>query len=201
MHTADPAKTSQVSLGRLHLYWLLIVGLLAAPELMAVMVPLATTTLVDRASCIVEGRVTSVASHWTDDRSGIVTAVEVEVADALLGDTNRVTFVYQGGGVDGVEQRVSDMPVVKSGQQLLVFLRKPFPVEALRQPQGRLRASGLVLVGSAQGLCRITGEKAAKSGFSVMGDAAQVDRNLDVGALKSLIRQRLKDTQRTGGEL
>jgi len=201
MYTADSAKTSHVNLTRLHGYLLLIVGVLVAPGVKGVMVPLATTTLVDRASCIVEGRVTGVASHWTDDRSGIVTAVEVEVTDALLGETNRVTFVYQGGGVDGIEQRVSDMPAVKSGQQLLVFLRKPFPVEAFRHPKGRLRKEGFVLVGSAQGLCRITGEKAAKSGFTVVGDAAQVDRSIDVGALKSVIRQRLKETQRTGGAL
>ena len=180
-------------------YVALLLGLASGPDASALMIPLATASLVDRASCIVEGRVTSVSSHWTDNRSGIVTEVEVDVTDALLSSTNRVSFMYQGGVVDGIEQRVSDMPVVQNGQQILVFLRKPFPMEARRLQQARLRSSGYVLVGSAQGLWRITGKEASKSGFTVAGDSVKIDRIIDGGVLKSRIRQRLEGTRRTGG--
>jgi len=76
----------------------LLAGLLFGADASALMVSLATTTLVDRASCIVEGQVTSLTSRWTDDHSAIVTEVVIEATDVLLGDTNRVTFRCKGGG-------------------------------------------------------------------------------------------------------
>ena len=97
----------------------------------ALMVPLATTTLVDRAACIVDGQIVNMASRWTDDHSAIVTEVTVDVDEILLGDTNRVVFSYPGGVVGNLEQRVSDMPRLKSGQRILVFLRE----ESLKEPK------------------------------------------------------------------
>lgn len=163
------------------------------------MVPVATTTMVDRASCIVEGRVAEVASLWTEDRSGIVTEVTLDVTDAFLGNTNRVTFLYQGGCVDGIEQRVSDMPTVALGQQILVCLRQPKASAERRRRLGAARETKPVLVGSAQGLWRIGGGRAVKEGFSLVGDDRGVDRDVDAAALKSRIRQRVSTTRRTGG--
>ena len=188
--------------GKFHIcHAALLLCLMLGREASALMVPFATTTLVDRATCIVEGRVTAVTSHWTDDRSGIFTEVEVAVTDDLLGNTNRVTFVYQGGAVNGVGQRVSDMPEVTAGPQVLVFLRKPLPEEAKRLSKGRAPADRHVLVGAAQGVCRISGGRAVKSGFTVAGDDSEVDRNAGAEELKSRIRQRLRDTRRKGGSL
>lgn len=168
-------------------------------EARAVMVPLATTTLVDRASCIVEGRVASVTSHWTEDRSGIVTEVTLDVKETLLGETNRVTFLYPGGVVGQVGLRVSDMPAVTNGQEVLVFLRQPNPSVARRSRLGPDRASRPVLVGSAQGLWQVKGGRAVKDGFSVAGEAGMIDRDVDVKELKSRIRQRLSAMHRAGG--
>jgi hypothetical protein len=78
-----------------------VVSFLVFTDASALMEPLATTTLVDRAECIVEGQVTNVTSRWTDDHSTIVTEVTVDVTDILLGDTNRVTFLCEGGVVNG----------------------------------------------------------------------------------------------------
>lgn len=168
-------------------------------EARAVMLPLATTTLVDRASCIVEGRVSAVTSHWTEDRSGIVTEVTLDVKETLLGDTNRVTFLYPGGVVGQVGQRVSDMPSVTNGQEVLVFLRQPKPSVARHGRLGAEVASRPVLVGAAQGLMRLKGGRAVKDGFSVAGEAGMIDRDVDVKELKSRIRQRLSATHRAGG--
>jgi len=178
---------------------LLLAGVSACFDASALMVPLATTTLVDRASCIVEGRVTGKAAHWTEDRSGIVTEVTLDVTDALLGDTNRVTFLYQGGRVDGLEQRVSDMPAVTNGQQVIVLLRQPAPSEERRRRLGAASESLPVLVGSAQGLWRIGGGRAVKDRFTVAGDSRVIDRDVDAGVLKDFIRRRLSATRRTGG--
>ena len=195
-------RAKRAATGRFALFHAaLLLCLMIGREASALMVPFATTTLVDRATCIVEGRVTAVTSHWTDDRSGIFTEVEVAVTDSLLGSTNRLTFVYPGGEVGGVGQRVSDMPEVTAGQQILVFLRKPLPEEAKRLGKARAPAERLVLVGAAQGVCRISGGRAVKSGFTVAGDDSEIDRNAGAEELKSRIRQRLKDTRRKGGPL
>jgi hypothetical protein len=165
------------------------------------MVPLGTTTLFDRASCIVEGRVTTVSSRWTEDHSAILTEVGIEVTDSLLGNTNQLTFCYQGGVVDDVEQQVSDMPVVRTGEQVMVFLRAPTPAEARRERGVAARGTRYTLLGAAQGLYLIQGSRASKDGFRVIGDATAIDRDLDATTLKARIRERLKATGRKGGGL
>ena len=177
----------------------LVVALLVCADAKALMIPLGTTTLVDRASCIIEGRVTNLTSRWTDDRSAIVTEVVIDAADLILGDTNCVTFLYEGGVVGGLEQRVSDMPTLTNGQQVLVFLRAPIPEEAQRDRSDALRGYRYALLGAAQGLYRIEGGRAIKEGFTVVGDSTGIDRNIEVKALKARIRERLGATQRKGG--
>ena len=174
-------------------------SLWAGTDAKALMVPLGTTTLVDRASCIVEGRVTNLLSRWTDDHSAIVTEVVVEVTDVLLGDTNRVTFLYGGGVVDGLSQRVSDMPTLTNGQQVLVFLRPPVPEEARRDRPDAGRGPRYGLLGASQGLYRIEGARAKKEGFTVVGDSSIIDRNVDVTEIKGRIRERLDASGRKRG--
>ncbi|HOC56466.1 MAG TPA: hypothetical protein PKI20_12660 [Verrucomicrobiota bacterium] len=163
------------------------------------MIPLGTTTLVDRASCIVEGRVTNLSSRWTDDRSAIVTEVVIEAADILLGDTNRVTFRYEGGVVGELEQRVSDMPRLTDGQQVLVFLRAPTREETQRDRPDAPQSCRYTLLGAAQGVYRIEGGRAMKDGFTVVGDSTSVDRDIDLALLKTRVRERLRATKRMGG--
>ena len=177
----------------------LLAGLLAGRPASALMIPLTTTTLVDRASCIVEGCVTNVSSRWTDDRSAIVTEVTVEVTDLLLGDTNRVTFLYKGGVVGEVEQRVSDMPGLTNGQHVLVFLRALTPEEAGRDRAVAGRKARHTLVGAAQGLYRIEAGRAIKDGFKILGDAAVIDYDVDPAAIKARIRARLGASGRDRG--
>jgi hypothetical protein len=178
-----------------------LAALLVCANASATMISLATTTLVDRASCIVEGQVTNVSSRWTDDHSAIVTEVVVVTTDVLLGSTNCVTFLYKGGVVGDLQQRVSDMPKVTNGQRVLAFLRPQTADEARRdyaRPQGQTRYA---LVGSAQGLYRIEGGRAKKDGFTVVGDSAIIDRDTDVTALKTRIRERLGASRRDRGGL
>lgn len=164
----------------------------------AAMVSLATSTLVDGAACIVEGRIAELSSRWTDDRSGIVTEVVVDAREVLLGDTNRIAFFYPGGGVGELEQRVSDMPALTQGQEILVFLRAPIREEAQRDPSAGLRGVRYTLMGAAQGVYRIEEGRAIKEGFTVVDDSAVIDRRLDARALKALVRDRLAETGRMG---
>jgi len=173
-----------------------VAGLLACADASALMIPLATTTLVDHASCIVEGQVTDVSSRWTDDHSAIVSEVTVQATDVLLGNTNLVTFLYKGGVVGDLEQRVSDTPKVANGQHILVFLRLLATEEARLGRTDALRGRRYTLAGAAQGFYRIEGGRAEKDGFAVVGDSAVIDRNVDVTVLKARIRERLSASQR-----
>ena len=175
-----------------------VAGLFFCPDASALMIPLATTSLVDHASCIIEGQVTNLSSRWTDDRSAIVTEAVVVTTDVLLGNTNCVTFLYKGGVVGDLEQQVSDMPRLTNGQQVLVFLRPQTPDEAKRDRADAQREPRYTLLGAAQGLYRIEGGRAKKDGFAVVGDSAVIDRNVDVTVLKARIRERLGASRRGG---
>jgi hypothetical protein len=177
----------------------ILAGLLACRTASALMIPLATPTLIDSASCIVEGRVTNLCSRWTDDHSAIVTEVTIDVTDVLLGDTNRVIFLYKGGVVGDLAQRVSDMPVVRNGQQVLVFLRALTPEEANRDRPIATRELRHTLVGAAQGLYRIEGRRAIKDGFKVLGDPAVIEHDVDLTTIKTRIRERLAASRQEGG--
>lgn len=171
---------------------------LLAADVTALMEPLSTPALVDGAACIVEGRVAGLSSRWTDDGSAIVTEVALDVTDVLLGETNRVTFLYDGGEVGALGQRVSDMPSLKKGQQVFVFLHALTPRESGRERRAAHQVCRYSLVGAAQGVYRIEGTRAVKDGFSVVGDASEVERNIDVKALKDKVRQRLVEMRRSG---
>lgn len=203
-----------------------IAGVLFCTSAPALMLPLSTSTLVDLSSCIVEGQVTGLSSRWTADGSSIVTEVTVDVTDALLGETNRVTFLYEGGVVGDIGQRVSDMPTVTTGQQVLVFLREMTGQEAAREISSNGGARSLsstvpekryMLSGSAQGFCRIEKGRAIKGGFTVLetsetraataasngvpavaDDSLVVEHNVDLTELKTRIRQRIKEKNQSG---
>jgi len=171
---------------------LFVVAFFSYTDASALMEPLATTTLVDCAECIVEGRVTNVISRWTDDRSIIVTEVTVDVTDIFLGDTNRVTFLCEGGVVNGLGLRISDMPTLTKGQHVLVFLRAQTPTEAKRDQGVRAGSRFFALQGAAQGLYRIENGRAKKDGFTVLGDPKDIDRDVDCIMLRERIRERLR---------
>lgn len=197
---------------------MVIAGGLFCTSVMALMLPLSTSTLVDLSSCVVEGRVTGLSSRWTADGSSIVTEVTVEVTDALLGETNCVTFLYEGGVVGDVGQRVSDMPTVTTNQQILVFLREMTGREKARDvSSSAVPGKRYMLSGSAQGFCRIEGGRAIKGGFTVLGasaaraataagnggpvvaeDSSVVEHNVDLTELKTRIRQRIKERHQSG---
>lgn len=167
------------------------ISLLGSAHASALMIPWAATSLVDRAECIVEGHVASLTSRWTDDHATIITEVVLDATDVLLGNTNRVTFLCEGGVVGDLGLRVSDMPVLVKGEQVLVFLRSQTPQEAARDPTVRADRRCLALLGDGQGLYRIAVGQAVRDGFTTVGDTPNSDGAMDVVALKSLIRARL----------
>ncbi|MEI8205714.1 MAG: hypothetical protein WCG03_02440 [Kiritimatiellales bacterium] len=191
---------------------------MSCPPAQALMLPLSTSTLVDLSSCVVEGQVAGLSSRWTADGSSIVTEVTVEVTDALLGETNCVTFLYEGGVVGDIGQRVSDMPAVATNQQVLVFLREMSEREKARDNSSKTAPEKrYMLSGSAQGFCRIEGGRAIKGDFTVLetpatraatvisngspvvaDDPSVVEHNVDLTELKTRIRQRIKEKHQPG---
>ncbi len=180
--------------------WILgLVFLLACVRVDALMLPLATTTLVDKAACIIEGRVVKMDSRWSDDGAVIITEATIEVLDHLLGNSQRVVFTYEGGIVGDLEMQVSDMPTLVQGEHILVFLRPRYPGEAGMDETKTGTEPSYALVGAAQGIYRIQDTWATKSGFTVLDDSEVLDRRVEVKRLKDMIRERLSATQRLGG--
>jgi hypothetical protein len=177
---------------------LLALALAAGPDAHGIMAPLSTRKLIDMSNCILEGRVQELTSRWTEDGTAVVTDVRLEPRLVLLGGPAPETFLIEGGRVDDVEQWVSDMPVLQTGERILVFLR-PVSDEERKRDNGKDPKAGHTPAGGAQGVYHLRKGRALKGGFSVIGDHREVERSLDLKALRERIRLRLEETGRTGG--
>jgi hypothetical protein len=103
-------------------------------------IQLADQELADRASTMVVGTATSLASEWDAAQTRISTTVSVGVDYYIKGpDTSRTLQVtVLGGRVGDVIESVSDAPQLETGEQALLFLQPDgFPV--VGGQQGELR--------------------------------------------------------------
>lgn len=83
-------------------------------------------SLADHAEFIVTGKVTKVEATRIPD-AGIVTFIEVEVAESLKGDApETLVFVEPGGEPEGsaIGMKVSGTPTYTEGEEVLVFLHE-----------------------------------------------------------------------------
>jgi len=149
----------------------------------AVMRSLSTEELTRSSDAVVEGDVTSVGSFWSADGKAIVSRATVAVVDVVRGLAveKTLTIEYEGGEVGDVGMGVSDMVTVSQGQRVLVFLQKK---SAFRD------AAHYEIIGRAQGLYKVGGDRIArKGGFSLLpGSRVTIDNDLDVDLLKEKIR-------------
>lgn len=86
--------------------------------------------LTNDAEAVIEGKVTSIKSEWSDNpNAGIVTNVNIEVTDVIKGDLIvREEVVVQTLGGEILEQniglQVSDQPEFQVGEEVIIFLKK-----------------------------------------------------------------------------
>ena len=96
---------------------------------------LSMAKLVDKSSLIVEGRVSQISSMWNENRTMIVTHIDItltsnalikgELADTLIkGElkNKKITLKLLGGSVDGITTVVLGNPLFVLDEQVLLFL-------------------------------------------------------------------------------
>jgi hypothetical protein len=103
---------------------LLGLGLLAGATAHAtVVVPADLKQLTTRANAIVRGRVVTVQSQWTGDGRRVETIVTLEASGYIKGDLGpRVIFRVPGGKMGTLRSVVVGAPVVREGDEIIVFL-------------------------------------------------------------------------------
>ncbi len=149
----------------------------------AVMEGLSTEELTRRSDLVVVGDVESVAAAWSDDRTTIHTTAALTVAEVVKGRSadRRIEVEYPGGEVGDIGLKVSDEPGMKKGERVLLFLKRA---------AGPGDANRYKLVGKGQGKYSIGPDGVArKRGFSLVGDATQVDADIPLGTLLEKIKR------------
>jgi len=143
-----------------------------------------TTEYLTRSSdLVVSGDVESATAKWSDDGKTIFTTAIVVVTEVIKGQpgSQKVDVEYPGGEVGDIGLRVSDEPVMKKGEKVVLFLKRGIkPIEKNKYK----------LVGKGQGKYSIGSDGVArKEGFSLVEDTKQIDTEIPIDALIEKIRR------------
>jgi hypothetical protein len=144
---------------------------------------ISTEKLTIDSEIVIEGEVEKVKSHWSKDRRTIVTKATVRNRDVIKGKSvkAKITIEYEGGEIDGLGLKVSDVAPLERGEKVILFLKK-----------GKSKTDGSVykIVGNAQGKYTIGDDGIArKKGFSLADDYDVIDNNIPVETLKKKIKR------------
>lgn len=150
----------------------------------AVMVGLSTEELTKGSELVVQGRVLGVSSHWSADGSTIVTSATVTISRTMKGKAlgREIEVEYEGGEAGGMRLMVSDTPVLKAGEDVLLFLNKA--------KSKRHGTDVYAIFASGQGKYSVSPDgTASKEGFSLAAGHGKVDNNIHVDALRTKIKK------------
>jgi len=103
--------------------------LFSIPQLsMGLMRALTVKDLTGNSDVVIRGTVEKMESFWTgeDSRRTIVTRGIVSVSEIIAGGPSgdKVIVQYEGGQVGDLVLKVSDMPVITAGEEVILFLKK-----------------------------------------------------------------------------
>ena len=107
--------------------FMVVVFLLIGNLMFALEAPVSLTTLADRSDRIVRGKVMRVTCSQGTNEYGdelIYTHASIRVAESLKGDRSDVEVRVEGGTINGLTLLVSDTAEFKTGEEVLVFLKK-----------------------------------------------------------------------------
>ncbi|MHA7632363.1 hypothetical protein [Corallococcus sp. M7] len=96
---------------------------------------------------VVQGVVRRVQSRWSGDKRRIVTDVEIQVTEALKGQTGGTVIVTQPGGrVGDIGQVVGGLASFSEGEEVVVFLEKrgasAFQLSGMAQGKYQVKRTG-----------------------------------------------------------
>ncbi len=153
-----------------------------------IVVKLELPELVEQSDTIIQGQVQQVDSRWDDQNKLIFTDVWIRVHDALKGAPQKnLTVRHLGGTVGTTTMSVSGMPAYRSGEDVILFLK--------RNPETTYH-----LVGMAQGRYEISSEFAVVSALGIDLQDRKTGQMIEGGtvsrepleAFKSRIRRLVK---------
>lgn len=123
----------------------------------AMVVTLSTENLTKTSDVIITGDVINSKSFWSADKQFIYTMATVAIREVIKGrpHQNNLTIVLEGGEVDGIGLKVSDVAPLTMGETVLLFLSP----EKATIPAMRYR-----IVGKAQGKYTIDKNGMARKG-------------------------------------
>jgi len=103
---------------------------LVVPQSDAYMRQVSMDYLAKHSDNIIRGTVVGMRSYWTPNHRAIYTDVTVSVDAQYKGrvGARQVTVTIQGGEVGEIGLRVSDMPVFRKGEDVILFLNRKGPV-------------------------------------------------------------------------
>jgi hypothetical protein len=91
---------------------------------LAMMVTLSTEYLTLASDLIITGEVQDSTSSWSDDKKSIYSIATVVTKEAIKGRLQQKSLkvMYEGGEIDGIGLRVSDVTPLRIGETVLLFL-------------------------------------------------------------------------------
>lgn len=162
----------------------LVIVIFSPLQASAVMKGLSTEELVSDSELVLNGDVEKVESMWSDDGRAIISRASVIVNEVVRGKLveERVVVEYDGGEVEDIGMRVSDVAPLIKGEKVILFLKS-----------GKSRKASADIkriVGKAQGKYTI-GEDgiARKKGFSIVDGEKDIDNNIAADLLIDKIKK------------
>jgi hypothetical protein len=165
------------------IFFILIVTFSLTQQSAAIMLPLSTENLTGESELIISGDVKQVKSEWGEDKKSIFTFATVTVRETIKGKASDKTLkiMYEGGEIDGIGMKVSDVAIPEVGKNVLLFL-KPAKTRQLETIYKN--------VGKAQGQYKIDKDGIArKSGYNLEGSAKDIDNNMPLEVLIEKIKR------------
>jgi len=165
------------------IFFILIATFSLTQQSAAIMVSLSTENLTSESALIILGDVKQVKSEWSEDKKSIFTFATVAVQKTIKGKAANKTLkiMYEGGEIDGIGMKVSDVAIPNVGENVLLFL-KPAKTRKFETTYKN--------VGKAQGQYKIDKDGIArKSGYSLEGSAKDIDNNMPIEVLIEKIKR------------
>jgi hypothetical protein len=144
---------------------------------------MSTEELTKGSDIVVTGMVEDVKARWSMDGKVIFTTAKIKITGIVRGRTGQTVLdvEYRGGEVGDRGYRISDNPVLKKGEKVLLFLKPATSFMGGSAHQVIGRAQGKYTVGD-DGITR-------KQGFSIMIGGEVIDNNIPVDELIEKIRR------------
>jgi hypothetical protein len=165
------------------IFFVLMATVCLSQQSAAIMLPLSTENLTRESALIISGDIKQVKSEWGEDKKSIFTFATVTVRETIKGKASDKTLkiMYEGGEIDGIGMKVSDVAIPEVGENVLLFL-KPAKTRQLETIYKN--------VGKAQGQYKIDKDGIArKSGYNVEESAKDIDNNMPLEVLIEKIKR------------